>query len=625
MPAHVTGKLLAYVVRFCTKTSPNGLFCATALARFEDALRSPYPRNRQRRHDPQYRGGTEGRRLPAADAALDRATVPRPEPDAREDAEGWTFWKPASMRQEDEDEVRSRVKAHPVANVFLEEARNGHDVPALIGAVAERCAIETADLEPFYRTLVERGLLVGEVELPYNARRPLRMLAETARTAGCTPSWLGAVERIEAEVDTLQGSTAAARREAMQRTTQTLEALPHVRPLKPDDMFRADAASGLSVRLPRKILGELREGLRPYVRMFSAFYPERIYRSAQAAKFLRTFPPDTEVSLLDLYHGVFEPENKRRPVAFPDPGRVVVEGEGTQEAAEALARTREHFAQRAREAKPGEEIEITDGAMRSLVGDFPEPRWSSGVLFQLDTQDPNALTRGDYRLVLSALFQGTGLALARFAHLHGEPVVRELKEGWSCLSRPGAVLAEMTYNHTYRTANAGLRPAIFEHEIELPESAARPARVLPLADLTVRWDTHQHGSPPARDGLEVLPASTAASTRWGLSFLVDIGCKDSSRSAFPGFEAGCHWPRVVSGTSSSSGLLGSQANGPPLLHARKTVCWRPVSGAAAMRCRATCSSTLLRTPSRATWTSSLPSWSPSCCGASPRKRRPSCT
>ena len=70
------------------------------------------------------------------------------------------------------------------------------------------------------------------------------------------------------------------------------------------------------------------------------------------------------------------------------------------------------------------------------------------------------------------------------------------------------MLAEVTYNHLGRSANAGLRPSLFRHEIELPGERASPgAEVIPLAELTVRWDSGE-GRFVLRwqpDGSEVVP------------------------------------------------------------------------------------------------------------------------
>jgi hypothetical protein len=82
------------------------------------------------------------------------------------------------------------------------------------------------------------------------------------------------------------------------------------------------------------------------------------------------------------------------------------------------------------------------------------------VLFQIGAAEAAAIEHGDYRLVLNGIFQGAGLSLSRFAHLLGEEVSeRELRRAWSVVERTGAIVAELTYNHLGRTANAGLRPA----------------------------------------------------------------------------------------------------------------------------------------------------------------------
>jgi hypothetical protein len=148
------------------------------------------------------------------------------------------------------------------------------------------------------------------------------------------------------------------------------------------------------------------------------------------------------------------------------------------------------------------------------------------------------------RRVVSAIYPGHGLALARFAHLlardDGDPVADELRRGRASLARDGAIVAEVTYMHGARTANAGLRPALFDHEIELPGDACSPGAIpIPLADLLVRWD------PVARrfvlrrtDGVEVIPTLSSGIAPEGfVSFLLAIGRQHTQPlSFFPGFE-----------------------------------------------------------------------------------------
>jgi hypothetical protein len=559
---HVAGKALAYLTRFCTKTSPNSLFCATAIAEVGAGPLETGGRPEIARVEALL-NVAESRKVAAClanDAVLDSAIHPRPNPTLRDTEGAWTFWKPSSMRHPDDEEVHSRVGRQEVVDVFIEESGRGRlNVPDLLRAVALRCDVDTVDLDPFYRRLVQSGLLIGEIETAYNSRRPLRDLAAECRRAGCEPPWLAAIESVEQTVDALPALAGPERREAMERAGRWLEDLPHTRPLQPDELYRLDAASALRLRVPERMLEEVRSGLAPYVRLFCALYPERIYRTAMASRFLQFFPSDTDVNMLDVYHGVFEPpDHKRRPIAFPDPARGAVHGTGTEEATAALERVREHFARRAREAGPGEELPIDESEIREVVGDRPEPRWSCGALFQVAAADPESILRGDYRLVLSSLLHGAGLALARFTRLLGgeatdqNPIVRELRRGWSCLERPGAILAELTYNHNYRTANAGLRPSIFRHEIELPgEKASASAEMIPLRELTVRWDTLQERFVLRwmRDGAEVIPVINSGVNPVGvIQFLVNIGQQGlQPLGYFPGFRAEgvTRWPRFV--------------------------------------------------------------------------------
>src|SRR5947199_1990012 len=135
--------------------------------------------------------------------------------------------------------------------------------------------------------------------------------------AGCRAARLPAVEAVESAVDALPGLAAAARIAAMDRVEARLAALPHGRPLRSDELFRLDAAAGIAVTLPQRVRADLEAPLRRYVRLFAALYPELAFRQAWARRFLTRFPPGVDVPLLDLYHGLFEPEAESRPESFP--------------------------------------------------------------------------------------------------------------------------------------------------------------------------------------------------------------------------------------------------------------------------------------------------------------------
>jgi hypothetical protein len=115
-------------------------------------------------------------------------------------------------------------------------------------------------------------------------------------------------------------------------------------------------------------------------------------------------------------------------------------------------------------------------------------------------------------------------------------------------------LAELTYNHLGRTANAGLRPAIFAHEIELPGDCASPgACAFGLRDLVVRFDSEadRFVLRRAADGTELIPVINSGVNPVGfVSFLVAIGEQTLQPIGyFPGFDVPgvTHWPRVVAG------------------------------------------------------------------------------
>jgi hypothetical protein len=569
---HVLAKLAAYAARFTTKTSPNAVFCATALARVGGSAARVAGENRPLRLDALI-SVAEARKISAclgADRAAWPAVMPRANPTLTLSDGVWSFWRPSSLRRDDDDEVLSRTRAQDVLDLFFAETMHGTlAVPTLLAAVAARYEVEVEELVPFFEQLVAKGILIAEIEPPYNCRRPLRFVAAAMRQAGADAPWLAAVEAAEREVDRLPALAPEERLAALDRLEKGLAALPHHRALKADEMIRVDAASGLAVTLPERVRADLEATLHRYTRLFAALYPELAFRHSWAARFLSRHPADVDLPLLDLYHGTFEPETAQRPEAFP------AAPPGEDAAAALLARTAAWFADRARAALAAgrEEVALTDQDWDVLVNGLPEPFWSAGALFQIAARDPEAITAGRYRIVLNALF-GAGIALARFAHLHGgadpeaadNPVTREVARSWETLARGTGsgredqterVFAEITYNHFARSANAGLRPVLFRHEIELPGDRATPgAEVIPLREMTVRWDTAEGRFIlrwPARGarGVEVVPViSSGVSPEGFVSFLVEIGRQGQQPLAwFPGFDVPgiSVWPRFTSG------------------------------------------------------------------------------
>ena len=555
---HVAAKALAYVARFATKTSPNSVFCATALAAAggDDCRVEGAP---EIERIDVLLSVAEARKVActlAFDAGASAAVVPRPNPTLREDGDRLTFWRFSSARHPDDTETFSRVKDHPVLRIALDEAAAGRwTLPDLGHRVANRAGIDEEALAPFLRGMIDLGVLVAEIEIPYNERRPLRHVARAAAAAGSRAAWIAPALAVESEVDALATLAPEARLRAVGGIADRLEALLRAREIRRDELFRLDAATSLSVRLPGWVLETLAAGLRPYARLFAAMYPAEGYREGWVRRFLARHPADTEIALLDVYRALTEEGESYRPAAFPEP--TAEDESDPARAAAAAART--WMKQRALAAKPGEEIPFDDAVVDRFAPGSVEPRWACGVLFQIAAASPEAIARGDARIVLNGLFQGAGLSLSRFAHLHGgpaeddgNPVVRELRRAWSAVARPGAVVAELTYNHLGRTANAGLRPAIFEHEIELPGDRTSPdATAIPLRELAVRFDGALRRLVlrwTPRD-VEVIPVINSGVNPVGfVSFLVAIGEQGLQPLGYlPGFDDPevTRWPRVV--------------------------------------------------------------------------------
>lgn len=561
----VSSRLVAYLARAATKTSPNGTFCATALAFWttEEEDSGPGVRGENRIRLDVSLNVTEARKVAAclgADPAAWPALVPRANPTLTVDEEGWTFWSPASLGLDSNDEVFRRMKPQPVAEIFLRLlAEEPRSVPQLLDAVAVATGATPEALAPFFGRLASAGLMSREIEIPYTVRRPLAFIAETVSASGARPDWLEEVAGVDAGVEALATAPAADRVARMDELSRRFEALPHVREIATEELFRIDAASGLEVHLPAGIRSELRRTMKDYARLFARLYPRTAMRRNLARPFLRLHPPDQEVPLLEIYQKIDLQEPPReRPTAFPAPQEHAGRSGG-----DAFSRVTEFFAERARQAhrSGAEEVELSDEDWASLGGGQEEPPWAAGVLFQVAARSLADLEAGRYRVVLNDLFTGVGVALARFAHLHrpadpesGHPIVAELERASRHFARDGALLAEVTFNPWGRTSNAGLRIPFLEHEIELVGEKASPGKtVIPLAELTLRWSSEEERLVLrwTREEVEVVPViSNGVAPEGFVSLLAAIGRQGIQPvSYFPGFESDgvLVWPRFTRG------------------------------------------------------------------------------
>jgi hypothetical protein len=562
---YLLAKAAAYLHRAASKTSPFGLFCATALV--------PVAGGTPRQQRPVALARTElllsiaevrkiGACL-AVDRRLDRIAPVRINPTLRRGEEALTFWRAATLRREEDDVALQRIPRTAAVDLVCDLVGHSQSEQAdldrtrLAELLAERLGQPADAVERFVQRLIEAGLLIAECGIPYNEARPLRWLASSCREASAAAEWLDTIEAIEADVDTWPLSTTPARRALESRIAERLESLPHRRALEPDELLRVDAITAPGLSIPTRWLASVRQALGVYTRCFAAIYPERLFRADDIRRFLARYPADCDVPLIDLYQGVFDPSSAvRRDDRFHDPAHGSVPD---QQAAASYRRIKDEFLAAARRGEP---LEIDHQRLDEWLGPGVEPRWSAGVAFQATDAAGAVEQGGTPHFVVSGLFHGAGLAFARFARLHAEgaapqhpsqtPLARELRRAWSILERPGARLAELTYNHTARTANAGLRPSILPLEIELPGEFATPGIAsIHLAELSVRFDGGQQRFVLRAPGLddELLPVISSGVNPDGLiTFLVNIGQQGLQPiGLFAGFDdpAVTHWPRLV--------------------------------------------------------------------------------
>jgi len=538
---HSALKILAYLIRGATKTSPNALFAATAPASFGSALRARG--GGQLAHVRTRLNVSEARKVTAclsADPSLKGMIHPRLNTTLRATQDGWAWWREASLRREEDEEVFLEAEHHAVLDRVIHETRSEEVTWArLVDVIVSESGASRDDADRFLDKLVDRGILLAEVEIPSLEADPVAHLAESVREGDLHPEWLPDLERIKGLIATETPIGSPDRRALLLQAGRLLDALPHVRSLSEDELLRVDAESAFDIELPRSLQHELWQAADAYVRMFAALYPftrRELYRDL----FIQEYSADTEVPALEVHQRFAEPEFETALGALPEPSC------GT----DALGDLKRRLLT---STEPEVQVEVDE--FLDLVPSRDPGRWMAGALFQValpkggDVSDPKA------RIVLNGLFHGCGLALSRFHDLHpGNAISRTLREGWSSLIPEGAIPAEINYLPWGRAANASLRPRLFEHEIELPgERASKDCVALRLYDLSIRYasaDGRFHIT-SHRLGREVVPILSSGVRPQGFtSFLVHAGMQDLFPVAFfPGLDDPdvVHWPRLTLG------------------------------------------------------------------------------
>ena len=464
----------------------------------------------------------------------------RPNTTLRATLGGWSWWREASLRREEDEEVFLEAGHSDILDRIVDRTRSGECTwPEVVELVVREAGTTASDAERFVETLVDRGILLAEVALPSLEPDPVAYFTQAVRDHGLEPDWLASLDAIERGRDTEAPIGSPDRRYALTHTGELLDALPHARPLVEDELFRVDAVSSVEVEIPDIFRQELWQAANAYVGMFAALYPFT-RRELYADLFLEQFPANTDVPALDLYQRFSEPEFDTALGVLPEPPR-----EGN-----ALQALKDHL-----KGKNDPEVRLDIEQFLNLVPAKDPGRWMAGALFQVAVPRGGNASHPMLRLVLNGLFHGCGLALSRFHDLHeGDAITRTLRRGWSSLLPKGALPAEINYLPWGRTANASLRPRLFKHEIELPgERVSADAIGLPLRDLVIRYaseDRRFHLTSSSL-GREVVPILSSGVRPQGFaSFLVHAGMQDLFPVAFfPGLDDPnvVHWPRLTLG------------------------------------------------------------------------------
>jgi hypothetical protein len=327
----IANSVIEYAVRAATKTSPQGVFCASAPAGF--GPRSALAGDARPARLSVRINVAEARKLlrlhpagRAADLELDPALV------RREDA--FEFWRAETGAAGEETDRLVRVKAGAalVALVaYMEDAPTGSiDRRALESWAMALLGDGAAD---WIDRLVQAGFLRPCGGLPFDEPRPLRRAARANH--GAPPEF----ERIEARLDDAGiEPDPAARIRHYEAVRAELAGLPACPALDGDAALRVDAAAALTATADLRCADELARVVPAYARWFAALYPRRLLLERWVRRFLAIVGPDREVALASLVHGAFDEPAGAARVSFPDPAALDASGPGSAGSRDAHAR-----------------------------------------------------------------------------------------------------------------------------------------------------------------------------------------------------------------------------------------------------------------------------------------------
>jgi thiopeptide-type bacteriocin biosynthesis protein len=517
--------LVRYFLRMTARATPFGLFSACSVGGIGETSRlSLAGRERYRRRtrlDMDY--------LFALAEDLERSPDLRPSLRFRPNS---SLYAAAGRLRYAESRLQGFARIHQLVaadeNPYLEEALRRAHGGATPGEIAQALVESDPDGEiaieeaaGFAGELIDAQILVSDLPPPVTGREPAEDLADQLAQY---PATAALAERLRQTRDALAeldaggvgggaGGKAPERYRSIAAALGELPARIDLQRLFQVDMIKPAPGSMLGpevlaeivrgLRLLRRVAEAPREdSLAPFRRDFL----ER-YGHGRAVPLTEALDEEIGIGFRRSRAAAAEGSPLLAGLIFPaEPARQAVPGAAWHEVL--LAKLTGAVAAGALE------VEITDSDLAALPPDRLPPQPDAfQVLAALAAPSPEALARGDFKLLLRNAFGPSGVRLlGRFCdadaellrhvedHLHAEEALR-----------PEAVFAEIVHLPEGRVGNILWRPVLRPYEIPyLGRSGAPEERQLPLSDLRVTVTGGEVVLSSAHLGRRVIPRLTSA-------------------------------------------------------------------------------------------------------------------
>lgn len=561
--------LVRYLLRMTARATPFGLFSGCSVGRvsgqagstrLELGARGEY--RRRTRLDMDY--------LFALAEDLERSPELRPSLRFRPNS---SLYQAAGRLRYAESRLQGLVRIHQLvgvdANPYIDETLRraaGGAMPAdLARALVDSDPdgeITLEEAEEFIGELIDSQILVSDLALPVTGREPVDALIDQLAPHAVAAPVADRLRRARARTAELDaGGVGSAGPESYRMIAQDLGELPariDLQRLFQVDMIKPAPGAVLSP----EVLNEIERGIRLLRRVAEAPREDALARFRR--DFSDRFGSGREVPLVEALDEEVGIGFQRSRGAAADASPLLAGLRFPDEPADlTLPHPTWHGVLLnkvgAALAAGAQEIGITDQDVASLPEDRLPPQPDAfQVMGTLAAPSPEALARGDFKLLLRNAFGPSGARLlGRFCHADEE--LRRCIEAHLRAEetlQPGSVFAEIVHLPEGRTGNILWRPVFRPYEIPyLGRSGAPEDRLLPVTDLLVSVSGQEIVLRSTRLGCRVVPRLTTAHN-FGpgslglyrfLGSLQSQGTREALYWSWGALDAAAFLPRVTSG------------------------------------------------------------------------------